>query len=355
MRVLFLSFRRLAMPSVAVGASWLVFTSGGCSSPSSTSAPSSVCGDVFELAYGPTCDPTRPASEVARDRSRYLTLCEAELTLPGVGISSAQLESCANALRSSGNCLLSGNASTPTECQSLNWGTLASGAACSSGSQCESGNCNTASDAGLVGTSQCGSCTAPIALGGVCGADAGAGNAGFGCAMASACNAISMTCQVITYGDVGATCGTNVAACGDGLYCDPTTELCTTPKPSGSACGMGQECASPLVCLAATNTCGSPGGNGASCESAGDCAPGFDCGPMSQCVAISYAAAGQPCGGAVHCLVGSCAGNGSSNVCPTIIPDGQSCTVGSTSSATTCDIFANCMNGVCTLVPPTCH
>lgn len=359
-----LTIRRVFPLLVAVGAGCLVVAAGGCGpSPATPSASSSACGDYFDAIYSSGCQPNFPALELARDRGRFLTLCDAELALPGVGVSSAQLESCAKALASAGICI-GGTSSLPSECQNFDSGTQASGAACFTGSQCESGNCNTSPPDGGAATSACGFCTIPLAVGQSCGMTSNAN-----CGMGSVCSGTTATCQVVVYGDVGATCGTDAALCSDGLYCDLTTMQCASAKPAGSACTMtAGECASPLVCLATTNACGSPGRSGAPCMSTEDCAPGFDCATMNQCVAITYAAAGQPCGGAVQCLVGSCTGDGSSDVCPTVIPDGQPCaaqvlvSVGPDASAsalaatpTTCDVFADCENGVCTLVPPTCQ
>lgn len=377
MRALFVGLRRVLAPLVAIGAGFTVVGAGGCG-PSSTSASSDACGGYFDAILGTSCDPTRPSSERARERGRFLTVCEAELALPGEGALAGQIEACTKALTSTGTCLLSnenGGPATPNECQGLNSGTLGAGAGCSSSSQCQSGNCNITSV-----SATCGSCTVPIAIGQACGLSAGS----FDCGMGSVCAQTSMTCELPVYGSAGATCGTEGALCADGFYCDPTTDLCARTKPAGSSCAMNQgECASSLVCLGTTNQCGSPGQSGASCTSGGDCAPGFDCGTADQCVAISYAAAGQPCGGPVHCLVGSCTGNGSGDVCPTIISDGQSCPqgqpivsvseldaspspltaaeadasplMGPAAAPTTCDLFADCVNGVCTLLPATCH
>lgn len=351
MQVCFPSLRGVLVPLVAIGASCLGLTAGGCG-PSSTPT-STACGAYFDALYGSHCDPNRAASEAARDRGRFVTLCDADLALTGIATSASQLESCANALTAAGICLLEGTSSLPTQCQGLNSGTLGSGADCFSGSQCQSGNCLLTADGGAVAT--CGSCTAPIAVGQPCTASGG------NCGMGSVCSDTTMTCQVVVHGNVGAACGSNVALCSDGLYCDPTTLVCASAKSAGSSCTMIQgECASPLVCLSTTNACGNPGAAGAACMISPDCAPGFDCGTSNQCAAVTYAAAGEPCGGSLHCLVGSCTGIGTSLVCPTVVADGLGCSLASGSASsgatpTTCDTFASCDNGVCTLAPPTCH
>lgn len=352
MKVHFACIRRVLVTFTLtpIGTIGFVGATVGCggakSSASSTSDVTMACGNYFDAVYGSKCDPARPSSEVSRDRGRFLSLCEATLALPGLDTALTQLQSCVNVLNASGVCLLSAGTvgAEPLECRNLATGTLGGGAACSSAAQCQSADCVTTSDGGT--TSTCGTCAVPIAVGQQCPTAA----AGYGCVPGSACSTTSMTCQAIAYGDAGAECGTTTAFCDDGFYCDPTTQLCAANKGAGSACLRG-ECALPLVCLGTTNLCGNAGGNGAPCAAVQDCAPGFGC-TGSTCAPVSYASAGQNCAG--MCLVGSCTSSGGApSTCPTVIPDGQSCTLGS--ALTTCDMFANCTNGVCTLLPTTCN
>ena len=102
-------------------------------------------------------------------------------------------------------------------------------------------------------------------------------------------------------------------------------------------------------------SCAPPSAAGGPCGGRNDCAPDLDCDLTAfACVAVTWAGAGQPCGGTTRCLVGACPapGSGAPSVCPTVIPDGQPCSPDDATS--TCDTLANCVNGACLLGYPSC-
>jgi hypothetical protein len=231
--------------------------------------------------------------------------CTNDASLPGSGLTAANLSACLHALEGAPPAC----ASEPPECTVA--GTLQGGAACNGDVQCASGVCNVSITAGAP-VPFCGACL-PVP---VCGAGKTP------CAVGTFCNGTADTasCQPIVYGKAGDACDNAFAECATGLTCDFTGAsggTCVVPAPMGGACTSGNEC---LV---------------------GACAQGV-------CVTPTYGKAGDPCNGNdQRCLVGSCAisGSGISGTCPTVIADGQPCTLGD--PTTTCDTESECANGVC--------
>lgn len=181
------------------------------------------------------------------------------------------------------------------------------------------------------------------------------------CAPGLACSAANpggtSTCEPLTTSSAGGSCG--AAQCGTGLYCNGGT--CVANLTAGAACTAGDVCAPPLVCPlvsaagGTSSTCQNAVQAGGACGGTRDCAPNLSCSSTShQCVAVTWVAAGQPCGDTALCLVGECEANGGSPTCPTVIPDGQPCTQNDPTQ--TCDSFANCLGGICVLgVPSSCQ
>jgi len=354
---------------------------GGVGSGTSTSSGgSAACDHYFDAQHYRCGGPALPAAEISRIRSRFQQVCANEFALPGSGITEASLESCASALAAS-PCQLP--AGPPIACNFH--GTLSGGAACTDNVQCASGQCQgtqTFSPEGPMAPVTCGTCAPAVAVGQVC----AQGGVSAGCPQAAVCiTADTMaadptySCVATTQGDLGATCDDLSALCKVGLYCSAGT--CALLGGAGAACGDGGTgsgdpggCEAPLGCGDPPSTCHS-GSAGASCVMDQECAAGFGCVPTApcasmgqvvrigcstsgQCAAITWAAAGQPCSDLVQCLVGTCdfgngffpvsqASDGSlvQGTCPTVVPDGQPCTV-----ASTCDTFAQCFQGACALL-----
>jgi hypothetical protein len=234
---------------------------GGGSSGGATSA----CDDYFDVAFGGSCPGTLdpPAAEVASLKTRFETLCEADLALPGVTLTASSLETCVSAIKA-GGCGVLEQQTGPC---AFYVGTLAAGASCVTDSQCLTGSCSAGVEEGDGGmTVLCGTCEAAIPIGQPC-------TGGAVCGVTAACvtdgTTGTATCVAITYGGAGATCnGTNLQ-CSAGFNCNESQQ-CEAPAPAGTPCQSDFECASPLVCPAVTgmSTCQAAGAVGAPCESA---------------------------------------------------------------------------------------
>ncbi len=298
--------KRSVLGWVAGGVSAVIVVAA-CTSSTSSSSSGTVCSDYFSALS--RCTLTGyPASEVSRLSSRWATYCQSSLGLPGVPSSLAStLDSCAKALTTA-SCTDFNNVA---QCNGVFTGTLAGGAGCLDGDQCQSGACSvsaTATDGGAAVTG-CGKCDTPLAVGAPC------GMAGSTCVYPATC----------------------------GLAPGATTLVCTVTDAGPS---------NPPVYAPAGAACGAPTDGGFTYVI---CEPGLACGPSGTCVTASYAAAGPPCNQTTLCLVGSCSaaaiqfdGGAATATCPTVIGDGQPCTASQTIT-TTCDTFAQCLGGTCQL------
>ncbi len=321
----------------------------------STSPPSTRAAAV------PSFPPPRPRGI----RARFEQSCADEIALPGSGMTETALGGCVSALA---QYACESPAVWPHECNLH--GSLAGGAACTEGVQCASGSCAgtvSFSPEGQDGPFTCGTCAPVVAVGQNCGAGGCTADAICMTTDTSAAQA-TYTCTAVTEGALDTPCDGLTALCEPGLYCSAQTEKCSKLGGAGATCGEQQGqgsypggCAPPLGC-ASSSVC-EVGTVGASCLSDAVCNPGLGCVPTESqasgvCAPTTWASAGQPCSQAlVRCLVGSCnfgssfgppPGAGASGTCPTVIPDGQPCTVGD--SSTTCDTFSECFEGKCALV-----
>ena len=336
------SLHRFTFAALASSVVLAVACGGQTSGPGGGSG--SACADYYKAYFAGGCLPgTPPADEVARTESRWNTLCEGQLALPGEGITHAQIEACAQAVRS-GGC----NAvTTSSACAIPSTGTLADGAACESDAQCTSGRCFVPASGGPA-PSACGTCAQTAAVGESC--------SGKGCGAGAACADVNGTsaCEPRTQGAAGAACNGLDKACAEGLLCSAATLTCSAPAAAGEKCAAPSDCAWPLTCPPSTaggSTCTNLGQSGAPCNSDDECASGFGCDSTARtCSAIAWVAAGQPCNAGARCLVGHCPYDASGQpqgVCPTVIADGQPCDTSNT--GTTCDTFAQCLAGSCVL------
>lgn len=306
------------------------------------------CDDYFDALLGISCGAsTPPDDEVARVRGRFESVCANALALPGNGITVASLQACTRGLTAAG-CLVVG----PTVDGCVFQGSLPDGAACNESSQCLSGDCTLSQATGDAGAADpsCGTCTTTIATGDPC-------KTGQTCAPGATCAGTSpnQVCTAYSYGDAGAACDGVVALCAAGLYCDELSSQCTPTSDVGAPCAQTDACVLPLICTGASGsalTCQQPAPAGSACLGNEDCAEGLGCSTATHsCAAITWAAAGEPCGDLARCLVGSCPiqmgpnGPVQGGNCPAVVADGQPCTRADPTQ--TCDAFAECANGTC--------
>ena len=316
------------------------------------------CDHHFAATFSTRCGgPVLPADELARIKTRFVQACEKGLALSD-GSASARVEACVSDLETSACQMPEG---PPPACDLR--GPLPGGAACSEDRQCQSGAClDTAilTPGGGPEKRHCGHCASNVATGENC-FDANVRcPASALCVNAGAPDSVHI-CMAVVEGDVGASCDDLTSRCKSGLYCDGQTSQCARLGDQGAHCGARSSnwptgCKAPLVCKGAPATCQSPGTSDGPCQTDEECTSGLGCvifntectsGPpcvKGRCESITWVGSGAPCGGAARCLVGSC-----SNVllpgghCPAVIPDGEACN----SAENTCDVFAECINGLC--------
>jgi hypothetical protein len=302
------------------------------------------CDHYFSAVYGGACQaPSIPADELTRLRPRYLALCEGLFGQTGFADAAGSLEACASAL-DTWNCTLP----EPAACR-FSAGTEPTGAACGSLNQCQ-GFCSFPAFDASSAAPRCGACEPLVPVGQPCPESAP-------CARNSTCTSVGdagPTCVAWVLGEVGASCGTLLQQCQPGLYCNASRQCAAPITQPGTSCA-GATCAPPLRCTSA-GTCQLPGGAGASCITALDCAPSTTC-SEGRCVTIGWAMPGQPCSLTATCFLGAlndCPFQGSTllGTCPTVIADGEPCDPND--ATTTCDTFASCLNGTCTLAQVVC-
>jgi hypothetical protein len=317
----------VARPSLALA---LALAAACHSSSGSTASASTPCGDYFDAVSANLCGtgPNPPATETARERARFVQVCTGYASLPGSEITGQELDACATAIQAAG----CAGSLLPAACDLV--GSLPTGTPCNESFQCQGGVCFQAAVAGDAASSDsvCGQCVAVATLGQPC-----TGN----CATGTVCDEslATPTCVAVTQVGSGAACDGVKTVCSAGLFCG-ASGTCAAFHTSGESCAQAV-CAAPLVCASATQTCEAPGASGAACDNDSDCTAGLGCSSQtSTCGPVTWASAGQPCGDLTRCLVGACEG-----ACPTVIADGQPCTLSDVSS--TCDVFAKCAGGTC--------
>ena len=360
----------------------------------------SACSHYFDAQYLRCGGPLLPESEATRVRARFEQVCEGEMALPGSGMNAASVDACASALDAS-PCELP--AGPPPVCSFH--GSLEGGAPCNAGVQCRSGSCSgtvSVNPGGQSGPYTCGTCDPSVAAGQVC----ASASVNAACEPGSLCIITpgtetspdgTYTRVPLVEGDVGESCDDLSQSCKTGLYCSAQAGHCEKLGTEGAPCGQGSSapgnvggCAPPLSCVNEDGnfTCRT-GGTGAFCLMDSNCAQGLGCipgpcvgptarigcAPSGTCGSVTWLGPGEPCDGyGRRCLVGSCNadlpnpatdGGLPSGVCPSIVPDGQPCTiqgVGLTQGyGPTCDSFSECFlaaqrasstitAGTCTLV-----
>lgn len=311
----------------------------GKGSPPAASNP---CDDYFDAIVTSACGtgPSLPADEMSRVRTRFEVICAGFATLPGSGMTDAQLAACVSATQAAG-CVAPG--ALPSACSVP--GSLPDGAACNEPFQCAGGQCFVGASAGpdaSTGTaSLCGVCATLPAVGQPCTGS---------CAAGAACDhtQATPTCVSVTAGAAGDPCDGIGADCGAGLYCDAVSGACAQLPVAGEPCTDTGLCAVPAWCLA--KNCAAPGSSGAPCGTDAECQAGLGCSVQTEtCGTVTWAAAGDPCGDLARCLVGVC--NPGPSTCPAVLGDGASCDPADQS--TTCDTLAGCVGGTCQSVDAT--
>lgn len=195
--------------------------------------------------------------------------------LPGSMISETQITACATALDAA-PCAITGN---DLDACTLK-GSLADGAGCYDGRQCQSGRCKRAD-----GSANCGTCAAFEKPAGTC-FDNG------DCASGSEC----FDNQCAAYTEAGGECADDLASCKPGLTCSKGT--CITAIEIDGACTQGgNECRNGLTCV--SGTCKAPAVTvaavGASCKSGEVCRKSSCRGAAGAEVCVAYAATGAKC------------------------------------------------------------
>jgi hypothetical protein len=252
----------------------------------------------------------------ARCQERLELRCRAEVAAAGTGLSAVTGMACADALAGASCDALFGD-SVPA-CQIA--GTLARGASCGSGSQCQSGFCRTPE------TSFCGKCDARVGEGAVCDAD---------------------------------------DACEFPLLCSEAGH-CARPAAEGELCNETTPCQpGPLFC-GSDNTCHRPSAEGKACNRTGSaplqpCEGGFICRPSANgiCRPIRFVDAGVACGiSPTGSSVVLCTASGScvNDLCKPPGQDGERCTPSPLGDSGGCLAPALCLDGLCKLPDPaSCH
>jgi len=357
--------------SASIGIASVIACSSSSSGSGSTADACASYGNAI-VAYQAKCSGSLDPAQNSAVVSRYTTLCQSELTLPGVAPNvGSVLSACASAIAAA-DC--NTNTGDLDACNTAVDGTLANGTSCSSSVQCQSGDCNITAtggsgDGGTATSLNCGTCAPALADGADC---TGTGNCVTGdtCEFnSSADGGFSATCVAKPKpGALGAACDSS-KTCAAPNHCafgaSSETGTCAAPVASGAACEQSSDCASGLVCAGtATRVCAAPLAAGATCTG-GDCAVGFGCDQTSnKCAKYTFGAPGASCDGVVSlCSKGTCnvaasgggtgtGGAGATGTCPTIIADNGACV--SSNSAAQCDEFASCTNGICVFIPATC-
>lgn len=321
-----------------------------------------MCGSLFEplRAYYERCTPPGSPLYVGSEKSRYELFCSKQLAAPGAGEPySATLQSCANAIATQA-C----DAEVP--CGADFRGSLADDTACAESYQCASGYCAKAGDI-FTALADCGKCAPKIPLGGTCN-----GGSTTSCADGGIC---------VTVGDypgvcqpkrktvkAGEACGNDQVECEKGTVCSfepgpisTTPSVCRPRIAAGGECTLPSNCASGLTCV--QSKCVEAPGLGLDCVAPlfGTCANNLVCGTDKKCQNVVLAKAGEDCDDVTRrCARGRCKLNDYASPigeglgkCVDPLPDGAACPDESDRlQPRPCDVFAKCINKVCTLVDP---
>lgn len=330
---------RSAMNLLRLGTAAILFASvsglaAACSSPDSSAGGDCSSYGAALVSYTRRCS-TGSTSSYTDARwneyeARFQIACGSALSLPGTGINGTFLSKCANAMRGAA---CGTQTSDLPECDPPP-GSLADGAQCVSSEQCQSESC-------AKTTGNCGTCQPRVAVGGAC-------TSATRCVKDAYCDTTTSKCVATTKSAVGGPCDSAKGqSCDATGYCDYTTKICKARAKAGEACGTAL-CESGLTCdYAGTKTCiaQKTAAEGEACGGTTVCGSGLQC-TANKCVKINWVKPGGDCSAAgSRCEHGSC--GSTSKKCPTVVADGGAC--GPTVPDSTCDDFASCIDGKCTL------
>jgi hypothetical protein len=341
-----------ALSSLAIFSGCSSSSSGVGVSTSNVGVNDSACSTYAAavISFNQRCFASTDPTQIASDTARAAQACQDGYSALGVSDLSAQLSACATALES-----LSCKESPEQDpaCGGLfAVGSLGLGSSCTTPLQCASGVCISDTNAAGVPSADCGHCDAAIADGQSC-------QFYESCVHGDECSGGVCTKRVA--GSAGAVC-VDDRDCAFPNHCeaqnasDATEALrCVAPKPAGGLCASNNDCLGDLVC-GGGGICGAPVAIGARCGFH-ECPVGSTCDDLdspsgdSICTPLTFGAPGASCDSQSRlCSQGSCfipdvsTGIGT---CPTIIADGQPCSTGS-SPSTSCQNYAQCIDGICT-------
>jgi hypothetical protein len=258
--------------------------------------------------------------DIADCTARWTRQIQATLALPGVAITSAQLDACAAETRATA---CDDPPNPNSQCKFA--GTLAAQAPCGSDIQCASRSCS------HFGTSGCGVCVDPTPVGGDC--------------SSAVCidTAVCVQGKCVAGLGRGAACNDEQAPCGTGLDC-----IAGTCQPPPQPLAKGAACSSP--------SSSSPGSD-ARCplERGLACIGG-------KCDDIPYAKVGEACDegyarSPIGCIASQCvvptSGTDLKGTCTPPLQEGAPCADISGGSAV-CAEPLGCVNGKCAY-PASCH
>jgi hypothetical protein len=317
----------------------------GCGTSESTAptpTPGAACDAIFDGEF----DPARcggmsiPASVLAPFKARFHTFCVQQMAYPGFA---GTWQECASAMASA-PC----RGSSPNVAIACAFvGSLANGAPCNGGSQCQSGECSkgTLADGG---TSSCGLCAPSIARGQAC-------KPGDSCIPGTEC--LQGICTAYGSSDIGGPC-LSANDCKATLECQ--SQKCVALQPAGGPCTGDYLCQQGLRC--SQQKCTVPIAVGGDCSVAPDVCPNSTlCDTKTKkCTLVAFAQKGQTCGNlspptlcasTLDCPITDL--QTMTGTCPTVLADGQPCDP--KDKTTSCDLFASCRLGVCTFMPAICQ
>ena len=270
-------------------------------------------------------------------------VCMTNLAAPGTAASPATVEACAHAIPTE-TCADFFGANPPSACAALA-GSVATGAACLTSSQCQSTYCAVSPNA------TCGVCAAVPKAGDACTVEADCGaRGGLACAQGAcvALGAASASCSR------GAPCGIGLSCVGEKKTapgtCQPAASTVGATCDPKQATGPGCDLTLQLACdpatsqcvldtvVAAAATCGQVGGGLAKCSTSGTCV-------------VTTSDAGAEDGGAdagAAPITGTClaaAANGAAcdtAIGPACVPSAKCVTGSDAGTAGTCRVATTC-------------